>query len=79
MTLKCITPIKYTDKSGEEKTTWRTVGRAWKNDDKLKISLDTIPVGQGWDGTIMVVKDDKPQRKESSSDGWDKQGDAVPF
>ena len=76
MTLKCIAPIKYTDREGNEKTTWRTLGRAFKNDKGLTLRLDTLPVGAGWDGSIMVRQDDDNQQRKERSNDFE---DSVPF
>lgn len=46
-------PIRYTDAQGQEKTMWRTVGKMFYSDNgAITIKLDSIPVGQGWDGTL---------------------------
>ena len=75
MSLLIKWPKEY-EKDGETKTAWITLGRAFKNNDKLTLYFDTIPTN--WDGKCMVLKqEDKPQRAESN-DGWDKQGGSAP-
>lgn len=40
---------KYTDKQGNEKTSWRKIGRLFiKEGGKISLKMEAIPVG--WDG-----------------------------
>jgi hypothetical protein len=49
---------KYTDQQGQERTSWRTIGRVIQSDRGASIKLDTIPVG--WDGwAILAVPDEQ--------------------
>lgn len=61
----------YTDKNGQEKAQWATVGRVIEKDGKLSLKLDVIPVGfDGW------IKFFEPKMKDQKSRDMD--GD-VPF
>jgi hypothetical protein len=47
---------------GVEKTRWLTVGGLIKDDHKLKIKLDAMPISAEWDGWIQAFEvEDKPQ------------------
>jgi hypothetical protein len=53
---------------GVEKTRWLTVGGLIKDDHKLKIKLDAMPISAEWDGWIQAFEvEDKPQ---ANSDGY---------
>lgn len=54
MTIKNISVgKKYTDKQGQEKTQWLTIGKLFVRDDgKMNIQMDAIPVN--WNGSAMV-------------------------
>lgn len=59
---------KYTDKQGEEKTQWNTIGKFFVNDEgKQSIVLDMIPTN--WDGRAMIFE----QKKENVGDGSGKE------
>lgn len=48
---------KYTDKQGQEKTTWETIGKFFIGDDgKEWLVIKKIPVG--WDGRAMIFKEE---------------------
>ena len=65
---------KYTDKDGQEKTKWTTIGTMFINSDgKMSMKLDMVPTN--WDGGAMVFDrkpKDAPQVQQQQSDG-------VPF
>ena len=60
----------YTDKSGNEKAQWTTVGRVIEKDGKLSLKMDVIPVG--FDGWIKFFepkqKDSQPRKPQNTSD-----------
>lgn len=42
-------------KKVETRTRWRQVGVFFEHDDGRKSALmDTVPVGQGWDGSLVI-------------------------
>lgn len=81
-------PKPYTDREGNEKKQWINVGRATQWDDgNISIELHSIPVGNWFDGKLMLFPQDdnkqQGQRQERSrpsrggSNGYD--DDQVPF
>ena len=51
---------KFTDKSGQEKTQWKTIGKMFvKEDGKTSILIKSIPIG--WDGNAMVFEQKKDE------------------
>lgn len=47
----------YVDGNGDEKTRWLTIGTLLKGDgDKLSIKLDSIPLGNEWNGWVQCFK-----------------------
>jgi len=54
-------PQKYTS-NGEEKTSWKQVGKLFEKDGKMTIKLDMIPIGSdGW----LHCFDPKPRNEHS--------------
>jgi hypothetical protein len=69
---------KYTDKDGQEKTKWTTIGTGFVKDGKMSIKLELIPTN--WDGSC-VVFDRKPkeQAQQPAQQVQQPQTDGVPF
>ena len=79
MRLDAKTAVEYTDKNGETKTRWRTIGSAWplKNKKGYSIDLDAFPAN----GRLVLMepyKDDDKQeysgRKPQGYSGYDQGG-----
>jgi hypothetical protein len=69
----CVTGT-YTDRNGQEKAQWTTVGRVIEKDGKLSLKLDTIPVGfDGW------IKFFEPKEKTKPASGFSDIKDDLPF
>jgi hypothetical protein len=61
---------EYVDKQGEQKTSWRRVGRAWKNKDgSLNVHLEAFPLS----GKLQIRKEEpRPDNKPPpAGDGGD--------
>lgn len=73
--LVCATG-KYTDKNGNEATSWHTLGYVLDDGGKKKIKLDSIPLSNEWDGwvTIAPLDEDRKQQPQQQSNapdvGW---------
>ena len=63
------------DKGGEQKTQWINVGDATQWDDgNISIRLNSVPVGQWWDGTLKLFA----QRAKGESRGQAPRGNSAP-
>lgn len=75
---------KYETKDGE-KTHWLSVGRAVQWDDgNISIELHAVPVGNWFDGKLMLFpqddkKQEKPQRQTQRNQQNDTSDDDIPF
>lgn len=67
---------KYTDKDGQERTKWTTIGTGFVKDGKMSIKLDLIPTN--WDGSCMVFER-KPKDAPQVQQVQQQQTDGVPF
>lgn len=54
-----VAPRKYT-KDGQEKTAWNKIGSVWIDGDKMRLNLESIPVG--WDGFALISE---PKEKDA--------------
>lgn len=72
----------YTDRNGNEKKRYANVGMLFQYDDGgFALKLDTLPVGDGWNGFISFFDlDEKREAAPAKNDGgsFDDMGD-VPF
>jgi hypothetical protein len=68
----------YTDKSGQEKTSWLTIGKVIeKQNGSLTLKLDCVPVAfDGWVQFFDPPKDDEKQRPSFNQKSLK---DDVPF
>lgn len=58
-------PRPYTTRDGEEKKQWINVGRATQWDDgNISIELHAVPVGNWFDGKLMLFPEDKDSQKK---------------
>ena len=64
---------------GQEKTRWLTIGGLLRDGDKIKIKLDTIPVGEfnGWVEVFSV--EENPNYGAPQSNAGEAFDDDVPF
>jgi len=63
---------KYTTKDGDEKTRWIKCGTLFQNaEGKLRIKLDSIPLGIGPDGGWFPVFEKETQAPKQQSMGGD--------
>lgn len=62
----CIKTGEYTDRNGEQKGRWLTIGTVFRHDDGgSSIKLDCFPVGvPDWSGWVSVFKK-KPREEQS--------------
>jgi hypothetical protein len=62
----CIKTGEYTDRNGETKGRWLTIGTVFRHDDGgSSIKLDCLPVGvPDWNGWVSVFKK-KPREEQS--------------
>ena len=73
--LVCATG-KYTDKNGNEATSWHNLGYVLDDGGKKKIKLDSIPLSNEWDGWVTIAPLDEerkqqPQQQSNAPDvGW---------
>lgn len=59
-------PRPYTTRDGEEKKQWINVGRATQWDDgNISIELHAVPVGNWFDGKLILFPEDKDGQKKS--------------
>ena len=66
-------------KDGQEKTRWLTIGGLLRDGDKLKIKLDTIPVGE-FDGWVQVFAvEENPSYGAPQATASEPFNDDVPF
>ena len=73
---------KYTNKDGQEKKRYQTIGSLFEDGENLKIKLDTIPlVDGGWTGwaNCYELEDRAPSRAEKPKSGIDDLPDDLPF
>lgn len=71
----------YTDKNGQEKAQWTTVGRVIEKDGKLSLKLDVVPVAfDGWIKFFEPKTKDQPAKpKAHHAPGFEGMEDDVPF
>jgi hypothetical protein len=72
----------YTNKDGQEKKRYQTIGSLFEDGENLKIKLDTIPlVDGGWTGwaNCYELEDRAPSRAEKPKSGFDDLPDDLPF
>ena len=69
----------YTNKDGQEKKRYQTIGSLFEDGENLKIKLDTIPlVDGGWTGWANCYElDDKAEKPRKSS--FDDMPNNIPF
>jgi hypothetical protein len=69
----------YTNKDGQEKKRYQTIGSLFEDGENLKIKLDTIPlVDGGWTGWANCYElEDRAQKPRKS--GFDDLPDDLPF
>lgn len=69
---------KYTDKSGNEKTQWTTIGKLFiKDDGKMSIQFDLIPTA--WNGNCAVFDNDREQVPQKPQQPQAQQADKMPW
>ncbi len=70
----CIKTGEYTDRNGEQKGRWLTIGTVFRHDDGgSSIKLDCLPVGiPEWSGWVSVFKR-KPREEPGQGQGADYQ------
>jgi len=69
----------YTNKDGQEKKRYQTIGSLFEDGENLKIKLDTIPlVDGGWTGWANCYELEAPAQKPRKS-GFDDLPDDIPF
>ena len=69
----------YTNKDGQEKKRYQTIGSLFEDDENLKIKLDTIPlVDGGWTGWANCYELEAPAQKPRKM-GFDDMPDDIPF
>lgn len=79
-----LTARKYTDKSGEEKTTFTKIGVAFdnRNGDGMTVTLNALPLSDK-DGEVrMIIKKSKPKDNSYAAKSTvqdDLGGDEIPF
>lgn len=65
--------VKYTDGSGQEKTRWTKVGKAFYNDrGGISIKFDALPAGM-WDGWVQLFDEKEPGQNQGGQ-GYNRQG-----
>lgn len=71
----------YTDRSGNEKKRYANVGTLFQYDDGgLTLKLDSIPVGDGWNGFLSFYDiEDKKQAGEATREPARDLNDDIPF
>jgi hypothetical protein len=72
----------YTDRQGAEKKRYTTIGTLFRYDDgNVSLKLDSVPVGQGWNGFVSFY--DLEERKTGSETSTREPGaeldDEIPF
>lgn len=73
----------YTDKQGNEKKRYLTVGAVFEDDqNRMSIKIESIPVGGSWNGWVSFFTPKEQVKKpdasaSTSSDPFD--GDQIPF
>jgi len=69
----------YTNRDGQEKKRYQTIGSLFEDGENLKIKLDTIPlVDGGWTGWANCYElEDRAQKPRKS--GFDDLPDDLPF
>ena len=69
----------YTNKDGQEKKRYQTIGSLFEDGENLKIKLDTIPlVDGGWTGWANCYElEDKAEKPRKSS--FDDMPNDIPF
>ena len=66
-------------KDGQEKTRWLTIGGMLQGDGKMKLKLDTIPVGD-FDGWVQVFPvEENPSYGAPQSNAGQPFDDTIPF
>ena len=67
------------EQDGQEKTRWLTIGGLLKEGDKIKIKLDTIPVGE-FDGWVQCFPvEDNPNYGAPQNNAGQPFDDKIPF
>lgn len=72
----------YTDSEGNEKTRWTTLGALFEKDNgKMSLKLESMPVGTEWDGWASVFPDDeeKPKRGGKRRSRQEDPNDDIPW
>lgn len=73
----------YTNRDGEEKANWLTIGKLFQKDDgTYSAKVDSFPIGGEWDGWLSVFpprdKEDKP-RGQGQARGGSRTSQLPPF
>lgn len=70
----------YTDKNGNEKTTWPRIGVAFEGDKGISGTIEMVPTGS-WDGRfVLFAAEDQGQRQAPRQQNADAPfNDDVPF
>ena len=70
--LNISVPTKYTDRNGDTKTKWVTIGGLVVADDgKIFGNIDAIPVDKNWDGTINCFdREERQQQGQQQGGGY---------
>ena len=70
----------YTDKNGNEKTTWPRIGVAFEGDKGISGTIEMVPTGS-WDGRfVLFAAEDQGQRQAPRQQNSDAPfNDDVPF
>lgn len=80
-----VTAGRPYESNGEQKKHWINVGRATQWDDgNISIELHAVPVGNWFDGKLMLFPQDENKQQESQSRqrpsrGNSSQSDEIPF
>ena len=58
----------YTDNQGQEKTRYHTMGSLFKREDgSICLKMDSMPLGEGWNGWVNVYDLDPDQGQQKAS------------
>lgn len=76
----------YTDRQGNEKKRYVTVGAVFENDKKqMSLKIESIPVGGEWNGWVSFYEPKEQTRQEpkkqqsNTGSSWDDMPSDLPF
>jgi hypothetical protein len=63
----CARVGEYTDRDGNTKSRWQQCGAVFEKDGRFSLKLDSLPVGNEWNGFFSLFEPRRNDRQEQSA------------